>query len=216
MSGRQGLGQLPKATERGPRAQPRLIPSPWVSAKAQAGFIKQTTRPPIGQARPEGPPPPDRGVARLPPVLDSQSAALQAGPRAPRGTAPGAPRPPAGGQRTVWGSLAWGQDRRWHVLHFGDVCVWGGWQSGPLAAPGPNHCPRGSSRSPQQYLAPGPRPGWEPQATSGCGRVPSRARQLCRQGPGSMGRDQGHGCPRDADSAARQTSPPPRAVGSEA
>lgn len=73
---------------------------------------------------------------------------------------------------------------------------------GTRTQPLPTRLQQEPSAAPRAARGPGIWPSWEPQATSGCGCMPSRARQLRRQGRGPMGRDQGHGHPGGADSVA--------------
>ena len=190
---RTAARQLPKATGHAPRAQPGLIPSPWVSTKAQAGFIKQTACPSAGPGlralRPR--------TLMLPRPLGWPVSGPVGWAPGPGGTVPRAPRPPAGGWRAVWGSKARGQGRRRHVLHFGDTCAGGRWRSGPLTAPGPNRCPRGSSRSPQQHpgrpeaLASGP-PG-SPRRPPDVGVCPRGPASCVGRGAGQWGETKGTG-----------------------
>lgn len=73
---------------------------------------------------------------------------------------------------------------------------------GTRTQPLPTRLQQEPSAAPRAARGPGTWPAWEPQATSGRGCMPSRARQLRRQGRGPTGRDQGHGHPGGADSVA--------------
>lgn len=188
MSGQQGLGPAPQSHRTCSLAQSGLIPSPWVSAKAQAGFIKQTACPSAGP-----------GLRGLRPWTLMLPQPLGQPVGCPAGWAPGPWRDSAQSPQTTCerpeGSMGLhgegaGQEAARPALR--DMCVGGGWRSGPLTAPGPNCCPQGSSRSPQQHpgqpeaLAPGP-PGStrRPPDVGACPRGPA---SCVGRGPGQWGR----------------------------
>lgn len=81
--------------------------------------------------------------------------------------------------------------------------------------PGP-HSTQGRSRSPVPRrlgaLSHSPQPRWEPQAGSGCGRMPPRAHRWAGAGLQWAGQHQGHRSPHNVDPVQPR---PPRAAGRE-